>query len=266
MEGGAGLDGAVRLRGADMVGILNGIDESVWNPKTDRAIAEPFSAEDLSGKAECKRALQREMGLAERPDVPLIGVVSRLNEQKGTDVILAALQRILDLDTQVVLLGSGDPAAEGYLNMRSHYGGDRFRAWIGFNEGIAHRIEAGADLFLMPSRFEPCGLNQMYSLRYGTLPIVRATGGLDDTVENYDAKTGEGTGFKLWHLDVDSLVATVKWAAETYRAQPDAFRAMQLRGMKKRFGWEVAAAGYAQVYDWAIAARRGYPPRPTNKP
>jgi starch synthase len=141
--------------------------------------------------------------------------------------------------------------------MRSHYGGDRFRAWIGFNEGIAHRIEAGADLFLMPSRFEPCGLNQMYSLRYGTLPIVRATGGLDDTVENFDPKTGEGTGFKLWHLDVDSLVATVKWAADTYRKQPKMFRAMQLRGMKKSFGWEVAAARYAQVYAWAIAARRG---------
>jgi starch synthase len=184
-------------------------------------------------------------------------VVSRLSEQKGTDVILAALTRILDLDVQVVILGSGDRAAEGYLLMRSHYGGDRFRAWIGFSERLAHRIEAGADCFLMPSRFEPCGLNQMYSQRYGTLPIVRATGGLDDTVENYDPDTGEGTGFKLWDLNVDSLVATVRWAAETYRERPDHFRVMQKRGMRKRFGWDVAASRYAQVYEWAMKARRG---------
>jgi starch synthase len=195
--------------------------------------------------------------LAERPDVPLIGVVSRLNQQKGTDVILAALTRILDLDTQVVILGSGDPAAEGYLHVRSHYGGDRFRAYIGFSEGLAHRIEAGADLFLMPSRFEPCGLNQMYSQRYGTLPIVRATGGLDDTVENYDPKTGAGTGFKMWDLDVTSLVETVRWAVDTYRNQPGHFHAMQIRAMKKKLGWDVAAQKYADIYEWAIAKKRG---------
>jgi starch synthase len=255
-EGGAGLDGLIRFRGADLVGILNGIDERAWDPRHDRAIAAPFDAGDLAGKAACKRALQRELGLAERPDVPLIGVVSRLNEQKGTDVILAALSRILDLDTQVVILGSGDPAAEGYLHVRSHYGADRFRAWVGFHEGLAHRIEAGADLFLMPSRFEPCGLNQMYSQRYGTLPIVRATGGLDDTVESYDARTGAGTGFKLWNLDPDALVGTVSWAIETYRARPAHFRAMQVRAMKKAFGWNTAAARYRDVYEWAIAKRR----------
>jgi starch synthase len=127
---------------------------------------------------------------------------------------------------------------------------------VGFNEELAHRIEAGADLFLMPSRFEPCGLNQMYSQRYGTLPIVRATGGLDDTVANYDAVTGTGTGFKLWHLDTDSLVATVAWAAQVYREEPEAFRAMQRRAMKKRFGWELAAERYAEVYGWAVTERR----------
>jgi starch synthase len=183
--------------------------------------------------------------------------VSRLNQQKGTDVILAALSRILDLDTQVVVLGSGDPAAEGYLNVRSHFGGDRFRAWIGFSEQLAHRIEAGADLFLMPSRFEPCGLNQMYSQRYGTLPIVRATGGLDDTVDAYDPETGGGTGFKLWDLNADSLVDTVRWAVETYRTRPAHFRAMQVRSMSKELGWNVAARKYRNVYEWAIAQRRG---------
>ncbi len=255
-EGGAGLDGVCRFRGADLVGILNGIDEDVWNPRTDSAIAAPYDADDLAGKAACKRALQREMGLAERPNVPLIGVVSRLSEQKGTDVVLAALTRILELDAQVVILGSGDPAAEGYLLMRSHHGGDRLRAWIGFSEARAHRIEAGADMFLMPSRFEPCGLNQMYSQRYGTLPIVRATGGLDDTVENYDPATGQGTGFKLWDLNPDSLVATVRWAVQTYRERPEHWRAMQRRAMAKHFGWDIAAQRYGQVYEWAIQDRR----------
>jgi starch synthase len=256
-EGGAGLDGLLRFRGGDLLGILNGIDEKTWNPAGDPAIAAPFDERDLSGKAACKRALQKQMSLAERPDVPLIGVVSRLSGQKGTDVVLAALTRILELDTQVVILGSGDPAAEGYLHMRSHHGGDRFRAWIGFNEELAHMIEAGSDLFLMPSRFEPCGLNQMYSQRYGTLPIVRATGGLDDTVENYEPTTEEGTGFKLWDLSVDSLVATVRWAVETYRERPAHFRAMQRRAMRKHFGWNLAAQKYAEVYEWAIEARRG---------
>jgi starch synthase len=254
-EGGAGLDHVIRFRGADVVGILNGIDESAWNPRRDPAIAAPFDATDLTGKQACKAALQRELGLPERPDAPLIGVVSRLSGQKGTDVLLAALTRILDLDAQVVVLGAGDRAAEEYLLTRSHQGGDRFRAWIGFSEGLAHRIEAGADLFLMPSRFEPCGLNQMYSQRYGTLPIVRATGGLDDTVDNYEADTGRGTGFKLWDLNVDSLVATVRWAVETYRERPGHFRTMQRRAMNRRFGWEVAAARYEQVYRWAIADR-----------
>ncbi|MCL2451159.1 MAG: glycogen synthase, partial [Polyangiaceae bacterium] len=256
-EGGAGLDGVVRFRGADLVGILNGIDDATWDPRTDPAIAEPFDEGQPAGKAACKRALQREMGLAERADVPLIGVVSRLSGQKGTDVILGALTRILDLDAQMVNLGSGDRGAENYLHMRSHYGGDRFRAWVGFRESLAHRIEAGADLFLMPSRFEPCGLNQLYSQRYGTLPIVRATGGLDDTVDNYDPETGTGTGFKLWDLDVDSLVATVAWAIDTYRRRPEHFVAMQRRAMRKRVGWDVAARQYADVYAYAVEARRG---------
>jgi starch synthase len=256
-EGGAGLDAVTRFRGGDLIGVLNGIDEKVWDPQLDPAIAASFRVGDPSGKAACKSALQREMGLDQRADVPLIGIVSRLSEQKGTDIVLAALTRLLALDTQVVILGSGDPAAEGYLAMRSKHGGGRFHAWIGFSEALAHRIEAGADLFLMPSRFEPCGLNQMYSQRYGTLPIVRATGGLDDTVENYDAAAGTGTGFKFWDLNPDALVATVEWATRTYRERPDHFRAMQRQAMTKRFGWDLAAKRYADVYDWAVRQRTG---------
>jgi starch synthase len=257
--GGAGLDGLLRFRAADLVGILNGIDDRVWDPRRDAALAATFGADDLAGKAACKRALQKELGLAERADVPLLGMVSRLSEQKGTDVVLAALTRLLELDVQLVIVGSGDLAAQGYLLWRSHHGGDRFRAWVGFSESLAHRVEAGADLFLMPSRFEPCGLNQMYSQRYGTLPIVRATGGLDDTVENYDPAAkdgGAGTGFKLWDLNVDSLVATVTWAVDTYRTRPADFRAMQRRAMRKDFGWSAAAKSYSAVYDWAVKARR----------
>jgi starch synthase len=256
-EGGAGLDAVARFRAADLVGILNGIDERVWDPTSDPAIPAFFDAEDLAGKATCKRSLQAEMGLDVRADVPLIGVVSRLTGQKGIDVVLSALTRILNLDAQIVLLGSGDRATEAYLAMRSSQGGGRFRAWIGFSEPLAHRIEAGADLFLMPSRFEPCGLNQMYSQRYGTLPIVRATGGLDDTVENYDPATGEGTGFKLWDLNPETLLATVQWAVETYRSRRAHFRAMQSRAMRKHFGWDIAAERYEEIYRWAVLTRRG---------
>jgi starch synthase len=253
-EGGAGLDGLLRFRSGDLVGITNGIDEDVWDPRRDPAIAAPFDEGDLSGKAKCKRALQREMGIAEIADAPLIGIVTRLTPQKGSDVVVDALPKILALGAQVVLLGAGDPKLEARLKALSESGSDRMRAWIGYDEGLAHRIEAGSDLFLMPSRFEPCGLNQMYSQRYGTLPIVRATGGLVDTVESYDQATGAGTGFVFSDLYESALVATVAWAIATYRDAP-AFRAMQKRAMKKRFGWGDAAKRYAELYEWAITRR-----------
>ena len=253
---GMGLDHVLRFRAGDLVGILNGIDDHVWNPMADPHIAAPFSADDLSGKAVCKLALQGEMNLAPRADVPLIGVVSRLTDQKGTDIIASALNRILGMGAQMVVLGSGDRRTEEFLAMSSHHGGDRFRAWIGFNEALSHRIEAGSDLFLMPSRFEPCGLNQMYSQRYGTLPVVRATGGLDDTVENFDEAAHRGTGFKLWDANADALVETVRWAIETWRTKKDPFRAMQQRAMRRDFGWKSAAKKYGELYDWALERRR----------
>jgi starch synthase len=251
-QGGDGLDAVLRFRSADLVGILNGIDERLWDPATDRALPARFTADDLQGKAECKRALQKELRLAQRSGDPLIGVVSRLTWQKGIDVVAQALDRILALGTQVVILGAGDPELEEFLRVRSLLGGDRFRMVAGYHEGLSHRIEAGCDLFLMPSRFEPCGLNQMYSQRYGTLPIVRATGGLDDTVEQCNEETGEGTGFKLWDLSPESLVDTVRWAVHVYRDNPTLFRAMQRRAMAKPFGWNKAARRYVDVYDWAV--------------
>lgn len=256
-DGGFGLQGVVDFRGGDLVGILNGIDEEVWNPQTDPHLDAHYGPEDLSGKAECKRSLQRELFLHEREDLPLIGLVSRLNDQKGTDVVAEALPYLLQLGAQFAILGSGDPRTESTLRTLSHHGGGVLRAWIGFNERLAHRIEAGADLFLMPSRFEPCGLNQLYSQRYGTLPIVRSTGGLYDTVHSYDPRTGEGTGFRFEDLDVRSLVETVRWALDTWRHRREHFQGMQVRAMRKRMGWELAAERYAQVYDWALGRRRG---------
>lgn len=248
-EGGAGLDGVLRERGGAVVGILNGIDDVAWDPATDPHLPAHYSADDLRGKAACKAALQREMGLPEAPDVPLAGVVSRLVEQKGIDVLAGAVDRIAGLGVQLVVLGSGEPWAESRFS-RLAATSPNCRAWIGMNEGLAHRIEAGADLFLMPSRYEPCGLNQLYSQRYGTLPVVRAVGGLDDTVENLV------TGFKFDELSSDALASTVAWAVSIYRDQPGHFRAMQSHAMRKPFGWDHASRQYEALYRLAVARRR----------
>lgn len=247
-DGGEGLDGVLRDRGSDVLGVLNGIDNDVWNPEKDTHIAAPFSVKDLRGKALCKAALQREMGLPERPDVPLIGVVTRLAQQKGIDVIAAALHEMLSLNTQVVVLGSGEAWAESFFSRLSATTSN-FRAFLGMNEGLSHRIEAGSDFFLMPSRYEPCGLNQMYSQRYGTLPIVRAVGGLDDTVEH------GVTGYKFNHLSSDELATSVAWAVHVYRQKPEQHRTMITQSMQKRMGWDHAARQYEALYRLAVRRR-----------
>ena len=255
-DGGAGLHQLMDYRGADLVGILNGIDDDIWDPATDRYLPTHFTADDLSGKAACKEWLQMEVGLDVRPDVPLFGVISRLTAQKGLDVVVQIIDRLLGLDAQLVVLGSGDRGLEAALRSRDGWDDGRFAAVIGYNEALAHQIEAGADLFLMPSRFEPCGLNQLYSQRYGTLPIVRAVGGLDDTVEQCDLPRGRGTGFKLWDLTEESLLATATWAVQVYRQDPAAFAAMQRRAMTKPMGWDLSARGYEEVYAWSLGRRR----------
>jgi starch synthase len=255
---GSGLDGVLAARSGDLRGILNGIDTDEWNPATDPHLPARYDARDLSGKAKCKAALQREMGLPERRDVPLFGVVSRLTPQKGLDVLAHALESLLGWDLQVALLGSGDGEAEHFFGTLSALRGDRFRARIGFDNGLSHRIEAGSDFFLMPSRFEPCGLNQMYSLRYGTLPVVRATGGLADTVQSYDERTGEGTGFLFHDLTVEALVNTIGWALSTFHDRPNHIRGMRRRAMGQDFSWERAGAEYEQLYRDAYARRRGH--------
>jgi starch synthase len=248
-DGGEGLDGELRARGGDVIGILNGIDDRTWDPETDRHIPAHFSANDPSRKAECKAALQRELGLPERPHVPLIGVVSRFAQQKGIDIIAGTLERLLARDVQLAVLGSGEAWAEELFGRLSRTT-DSVRAHLGMNEPLAHRIEAGSDLFLMPSRYEPCGLNQLYSQRYGTLPIVRAVGGLDDTVEN------GATGFKFDELSSDGLLGAIDWALGTYRNAPTQFRAMQIRAMRKPMGWAHASRQYEALYRLAMARRR----------
>jgi starch synthase len=256
---GFGLDGVLRGRHGDLRGILNGIDFDEWNPATDRHLPQRFDATTLSGKSACKAALQREVGLPVRPDTPLYGIISRLTSQKGFDVLAHALERLLTWDLQIVLLGSGDPEAERFFAELAYQRGDKFRAFIGFDEPLSHRIEGGSDFFLMPSRFEPCGLNQMYSLRYGTLPIVRATGGLRDTVINYDERQVTGTGFMFDDLTADGLANTIGWAQSTYFDRPDHIEAMRRQAMAQDFSWGRAAGLYESMYLEAYARRRGHP-------
>ena len=256
---GFGLDGVLAGRGGDLRGILNGIDVDEWNPATDRHLPKTFDAKHLAGKAACKAELQRQMGLPEKPHQALFGVVGRLTSQKGFDVMAYAMEKILDWDLQMVLLGTGDQDAERFFAAVSAHRGDKFRATIGFDNALAHRIEAGSDFFLMPSRFEPCGLNQMYSLRYGTLPLVRATGGLVDTVQNYDETVGGGTGFMFNDLTIEAIANTVGWALSTYYDRPKHITAMRKRAMEQDFSWDRAAADYEKLYLEAYQRRRKHP-------
>ncbi|MBP1729496.1 MAG: glycogen synthase, partial [Deltaproteobacteria bacterium] len=250
---GWGLEGVVRERSADLYGILNGVDYSEWSPETDPFLVQRYSADDLSGKNLCKVDVQRAVGLPELADVPLFGIVSRMVKQKGIDVLAAALPKILQLDLQVVMLGEGEPWAHFYFGGEAAKHPERLAFVTGYDNALAHRIEAGADFFLMPSAFEPCGLNQMYSMRYGTLPVVRATGGLDDSVENFNEERGTGTGFKFMDLNPDALFDTVGWAVYTWYNRPAALRRLIRNAMEKRFTWEAAAEKYQQLYLTALS-------------
>jgi starch synthase len=240
-EYGFGLDGVLRARAAVMRGILNGVDYREWNPETDPLIPAHYSAADLGGKQVCKEQLLQEFLLpAEAIARPLIGIVSRFTPQKGTDLIAEIAGRMVAEDVYLVALGSGDPEYEVlFRRMAAEYPG-RIAVRVGFDNGLAHRIEAGSDIFLMPSRYEPCGLNQIYSLRYGTVPVVRATGGLDDTIE-------EGTGFKFAEYSGEAFLGAVRAAVQAF-ADGDAWRDTMRRGMLKDFSWKASAARYSALY------------------
>jgi starch synthase len=256
---GAGLDGILASRAADLYGILNGVDETDWDPSIDPHLPAHFDRDDQSGKAACKAELQRWMGLPVRGDVPLFGVVSRLTRQKGHDVLAAAIDRLLDLDLQLVVLGTGDRDIEQTLWSAAARRADRFACRTAFDQRLEHRIQAGADFLLVPSRFEPCGLTQMYAHRYGTLPIVRATGGLADTVVNYDERTGAGTGFVLDDLTPEAIVGTAAWARSTFVDRRHHLQAMRDRVMAQDWTWRRGAAEYERVYRLAYERRRGFP-------
>jgi starch synthase len=259
--GGFGLDHVLRFRGGDLVGIVNGIDTSTWDPATDKALPANYSAADLAGKAACKRALQERLGLAIDPNLPLFGVVSRFATQKGLDLLAEALPRVLgQMQVQFAILGSGEPMLEDVFRRAAQFYPGRVGAHVGFDAKLARMIQAGSDLFVMPSRAEPCGLTQMYAMRYGTPPVVRATGGLVDTVENYIEGAATGTGFRFEDATVQALFDTIGWACSTYYDRPDEYAGLQQRGMAKDFSWRQSAEKYVEVYQWAIDARRASVP------
>ena len=253
--GGMGLAPYLNNRARDVFGVLNGADYESWSPETDALIPARYSAADLKGKAICKAELQKRLGLEARPDIPIVGIVSRFAAQKGFDLIMEALPRALgEMVFQVAVLGTGDRYTEEFFGwlFRSF---PNARGHIGFSNELAHLVEAGSDFFLMPSLYEPCGLNQIYSLRYGTLPIVRATGGLEDTVENYDEATGEGTGFKFADASAASLYYTLGWAISTWFDRPAHYKKLQQNAMSQHFGWDDSAPKYLEIYGHAMRNR-----------
>jgi starch synthase len=255
-EMGFGFDGVLARRQADLVGILNGIDTARWNPQTDAFVPAHFTADSLAGKRKAKALLLEAAGLPHDKRAlsrPVIGLVSRLTDQKGMDLIAAAIDDLMSLDAAWTMLGNGEPRYEELWRSLAARYPDRVSATIGFDERMAHYIEAGADAFLMPSRFEPCGLNQMYSLRYGTVPIVRATGGLDDTVEDFDRTTGSGTGFKFVDYTPQAMLEAVGRAVEVYRTQA-AWKRIQQQGMRQDHSWDVSAREYVKVYRASLGA------------
>jgi starch synthase len=245
-EHGQGLEALLRQRAADLHGILNGIDVVAWDPERDPHLPAHYSARDLSGKARNKAALQGELGLPVRADVPLVGMVGRMVDQKGYDLVAASLGEILGRDLQVAVLGTGEAVYEESFRRAALERPDRMAARIGFDEGLAHRIEAGADVFLMPSRYEPCGLNQMYSLRYGTVPVVRAVGGLEDTVEDFDGWR-RGTGFKFREHAPQAMLLALRRALDAYR-DARAWRGLVERGMAQDNSWARSADRYEALY------------------
>jgi len=250
-EYGFGLEGVLHERRDALVGILNGIDLNTWNPETDPSIAARFSLQRPAPKSRNKSALQQRLGLLQS-DTPLFGVISRLATQKGVDLILEALPRLLQRRLQLVFLGAGDPTLEEELLQVAGENPDRVACRIGFDEELAHQIEAGCDFFLMPSRYEPCGLNQMYSQRYGTIPIVRRTGGLADTVEEWQPATGKGTGFLFDRMVVGEFLAAVDRAETAYQS-PAHLAQLRQNAMRADFSWERSARQYLEAY---AASRR----------
>ncbi len=257
-EFGCGLEGVLTSRRNELFGVVNGIDYSVWNPETDEMLPARYTVDDLSGKAECKKALQKENNLPQEAKVPLVGIISRLADQKGFDLLAEVIEEVMALGVQLVLLGTGDPKYHELFEWIAQKYPDQTGINLTFDNAMAHRIEAGADIFLMPSRYEPCGLNQLYSLKYGTVPVVRTTGGLADTIVDYNDKTaseGLATGFAFDAYDPATLLQTLKRAVALF-SQEKAWKTLVTNCMKQNWSWERAAGEYLDLYNWAIGRMR----------
>ena len=244
---GFGLDGLVRQRAADLIGILNGVDYGQWSPWTDPFITCHYGENSLSAKEECKRSLRRTVGLPDKSDTPVVAMISRLTSQKGFDLVESIFASLMQRDIQFVLLGAGESRYEQFFRGAASRHPDRVGLRFGFDEPLAHQIEAGADIFLMPSLFEPCGLNQMFSLKYGTIPIVRAVGGLKDTVQQCNTEAETGTGFVFEPYEAQALLRTIDQSLQVFHDKK-AWAALRRRAMAMDFSWERSAKRYAHLY------------------
>jgi len=257
-EFGFGLEGILREKGDCLVGILNGVDYSIWDPETDPFVAAAYSSNNLNGKNLCKAELQRLAHLPLDPNQPLIAMVSRLSSQKGVDIVAEAFDVFIRNDCQMVILGTGDARYQNvFMELEKKYS-NRIGAFLRYDYALAHKIFAGADILLVPSRYEPCGLNQLYALKYGAVPIVTATGGLTDTVDEFDINSDVGTGFKFFPPGPLELEKAILKAVRVYRDQPDAWKRLIIRGMQKNFSWNRSAKEYLVLYEKSIADRQAY--------
>lgn len=255
LEFGNDLDDVLRKRASDLRGILNGVDYAQWDPATDGSLAAHYTPDDLAGKGKCRADLLHAFGLENVGEsTPVIGIVSRFATQKGFDLLEEIAGRLLERDVAVVALGSGEPVYEKFFRDWAFWNKANVAVRVGYDDVLAHKVEAGCDMFLMPSRYEPCGLNQIYSLKYGTVPVVRATGGLDDTIEEWNEETRTGTGFKFEGFEASDLLAAIDRALEAFHNK-DGWKRLMLNGMARDYSWNQPAREYAEVYD-EVARRR----------
>lgn len=259
-EYGAGLESALQKRKDDLYGILNGVDYNIWNPETDKHLPYHYTINDLGGKYLNKKYLLKHFGIKPDENIPLVGIVSRMVHQKGFDIFADAINDLLKLKAQWIILGSGEDRFEDLFRLLSNQFTEKVGVYIGYNNELSHLIEAGADMFLMPSKYEPCGLNQIYSLKYGTVPIVRKTGGLADTVKDWDEQSHyglkDGNGFSFYDYSGYALFKSVERAVNTFKHR-DVWRKIQLNGMKQNFSWTRSAEKYTELYKLAGEKRSG---------
>jgi starch synthase len=254
-EFGFGLEGVVRSRSGAVAGILNGVDYNEWDPQKDKFVAQQYSRDNLAGKLECKRDLLQQFGIADAGTaLPVMGIVSRFAAQKGFDLIAGVADELSRMAVVFTVLGNGEKTYEDLFLRLSREFPEKFAAKVAYDNALAHKIEAGADMLLMPSRYEPCGLNQMYSLKYGTVPVVRATGGLDDSVEEWDPKAGTGTGFKFIAYSGTALLGSIREALKAFKDKA-AWNKLMVNGMSKDFSWNTSAKEYLKIYERLVAAK-----------